>query len=114
MHPGTAEGRALRSPQFLCALLGGLPGPRSWRHLPCRSYLEGTGDGNGTFLNPVITSQQRLRPRGPSQARMRPLALQTAARSAPSADCPWPGCTGSPGGVSGLSEDREMGAEGSV
>lgn len=92
--------------QSLCTLPGGFLGQWGWRHLRCRSYLEGTGDGNGTFLNPVITSQERLRHRGPSQARMRPLALQTAAQSAPSADCHWPGCTGSPGRLSGLRDRR--------
>lgn len=56
----------------------------------------------------MITSQERLRPGGPSQARMRPLALQTDAQSAPSADCHWPRYTGSPGRLSGL-RDREMG-----
>lgn len=93
----------------LCTLPGGFLGQWGWRHLRCRSYLEGTGDRNGTFFNPVITSQERLRPGGPSQARMRPLALQTDAQSAPSADCHWPGYTGSPqAGLSGLG-DGEMG-----
>lgn len=67
----------------------GSPGQWGWRHLCRHPYLEGTGDGNGTFLNSVITSQERLRPRGPSQARMWPLALQTAAQSTPSAGCHW-------------------------
>ena len=48
----------------LCTLPGGLLGQQGWRHHRCHSYLEGAGDGNGTFLNPVITSQERLGPRG--------------------------------------------------
>lgn len=90
-----------RGPAFLgeagslCALAGGLLEQQAWRHHRCHSYLEGAGDGNGTFLNPVITSQDRLGPRGPSQARMRLPALQTAAQSASSADCHRPGRAGS-------------------
>lgn len=30
-----------------------------WRHCCCRSRGEGSGEGNGTFLNPVITSRRR-------------------------------------------------------
>lgn len=82
--------RALPSAQLLWAGLVTAPSQGvSWRHLCCRPYLEGTGDGSGTFLNSVIISQERLRPRGPSQARMWPLALQTAAQSTPPAGCHW-------------------------
>lgn len=85
-RPGSGETEAplLRARPGHSAPPGGLLGQQGWRHHRCHSYLEGTGDGNGTFLNPVITSQERLRPRGPSQARMRLLALQTAAQSASS------------------------------
>lgn len=82
--------QALPSAQLLWAGLVTAPSQGvSWRHLCCRPYLEGTGDGSGTFLNSVIISQERLRPRGPSQARMWPLALQTAAQSTPPAGCHW-------------------------
>ena len=59
------------------------PGAWGWRRLPCRSYLKSTGDLSRAFFSPVITSQERLR--RPGQVRMRPLTLQMAAQSAPTA-----------------------------
>lgn len=114
--PRLGEGPA-RSPALLGTAVtphppGGLRA-RGWRHLRCRSYLEGPGGGNGTFFTPVITARGGAGA-GTSQARMRPLALQTAAhrlhlRAAPGPATQGPRVGGGGVGPRGLDADRKRG-----